>query len=161
MNDFRLGPKGLTIIKSFETLQLKAYAATADEAARNIWTIGYGHTQGVKRGDICTEAQADAWLLEDCMIAERAVHMLVKVPINQHQYDALVSFAFNVGLDIDADRRAEGLGDSTLLALVNAGRDQDAAIEFVKWNKAGGRPLLGLTRRRLAEARRPSSCRNP
>ena len=83
---------------------------------------------------------------------EAGVARLVTRPIEQSQFDALVSFAFNVGLDIDAHRRAEGLGDSTLLALVNAVRDQDAAIEFVKWNKAGGRPLLGLTRRRLAEA---------
>lgn len=151
MNDFRLGPKGLTLIKGFETLQLRAYAATPDELARGIWTIGYGHTQGVHKGDICTEAQADAWLLEDCTDAERAVHILVKVPINQHQYDALVSFAFNVGGDIDADSIAEGLGDSTLLRKLNGGDYVGAAQEFPKWCKQNGKVLQGLVRRRAAE----------
>lgn len=151
MNDYRLGPKGLALIKHFETLQLKAYTATADELARNIWTIGYGHTQGVKRGDVCTEAQADAWLMEDCYDAERAVHILVKVPINQHQYDALVSFAFNVGGDIDADAIAEGLGDSTLLKKLNTGDYVGAALEFPKWNKQRGKVLQGLVRRRAQE----------
>lgn len=151
MNDFRLGPKGLAIITSFETLQLKAYAATAEEAARNIWTAGYGHTQGVKRGDTCTKIQADAWLLEDCTTAERAVHMLVKVPINQNQYDALVSFAFNVGTDIDFDDLAEGLGDSTLLKKLNGADYAGASAEFPKWIKQKGKVLQGLVRRRAAE----------
>jgi len=151
VNGYRLGSKGLQLIKQFETLQLRAYTATAEEEARNLWTIGYGHTKGVKRGDICTEAQADAWLMEDCADAEHAVHHLVKVPINQHQYDALVSFAFNVGGDIDADLVAEGLGDSTLLKKLNAVDYAGASAEFPKWIKQKGKVLNGLVRRRAAE----------
>ena len=146
VNGYRLGPKGLTLIKHFESCELKAY-----DDGGGVWTIGWGHTKGVKRGDTCTQAEADAWLLEDLVDAERAVHILVKAPINQHQYDALVSFAFNVGGDIDSDAIAEGLGDSTLLRKLNGGDYVGAAQEFPKWNKDNGRVLQGLVRRRAAE----------
>lgn len=146
MNDFRLGPKGLALIKHFEELRLVAYLCPA-----KVWTIGWGHTKGVKPGDTCTKEQAEKWLLEDCEEFERAVHMLVKVPITQNQFDALVSFTFNVGPDIDADTIAEGLGDSTLLRKLNGGDYAGAALEFPKWNKGGGYVLPGLVRRRAAE----------
>lgn len=146
MNDFRIGLKGLFIIKSFESCRLVAY-----DDGGGVWTIGWGHTRGVKRGDTCTQAQADAWLLEDVTEAELAVHRLVKVPITQNQFDALVSFAYNCGADEDADTIAEGLGDSTLLRKLNGADYVGAAAEFPKWNKDNGVVLQGLVRRRAAE----------
>jgi len=143
----RISQRGVDLIKRHEGLRLQAY-----RDAVSVVTIGYGHTRTARLGQVISAGDAEALLRADLDGFEAGVARLVTRPIEPSQFDALVSFAFNVGLDIDADRRAEGLGDSTLLALVNAGRDQDAAIEFVKWNKAGGRPLLGLTRRRLAEA---------
>jgi len=82
---------------------------------------------------------------------EPGVLRLVKVPLTQGQFDALVCFAYNVGLDDDADTLAEGLGDSTLLRKVNAGDFSGAAAEFAKWNKNDGKVMLGLRRRRAAE----------
>ena len=143
----RISRRGIDLIKRHEGLRLQAY-----RDAVGVITIGYGHTRTARIGQVISPGDAEALLRPDLDGFELGVARLVTRPIKQSQFDALVSFAFNVGLDIDADRRAEGLGDSTLLTLVNAGRDQDAAIEFLKWNKAGGRPLLGLTRRRLAEA---------
>ncbi len=143
----RISQRGVELIKRHEGLRLQAY-----RDAVGVVTIGYGHTRTAHIGQAISTGDAEALLRADLDGFEAGVARLVTRPIKQSQFDALVSFAFNVGLDIDADRRAEGLGDSTLLALVNAGRDQDGAIEFLKWNKAGGRPLLGLTRRRLAEA---------
>ena len=146
MNAFRISNFGLDIIKASEGLRLKAYLCPA-----GVWTIGYGHTKGVKEGDTCTVSQADRFLREDCMEAETAVTRLVKVPINQNQFDALVSFVFNVGADEDADKIAEGLGDSTLLRKLNEGDYVSAALEFTKWNRAAGKVLPGLVKRRKAE----------
>ncbi len=143
----RISQRGVDLIKRHEGLRLRAY-----RDAVGVITIGYGHTRTAQIGQTITAGEAEALLRADLDAFEDGVTALVKRPLKQSQFDALVSFAFNVGLDIDADHRTEGLGDSTLLALVNAGRDQDAVIEFLKWSKAGGRPLLGLTRRRLAEA---------
>lgn len=137
---------GLQLIKDFEQCRLAAYQCSA-----GVWTIGWGHTKGVKQGDTCTQAQADAWLAEDVAEVEQGVRLLVKVPLTQGQFDALVSFAFNCGLDIDVDTIAEGLGDSTLLRKLNAGDYIGAALEFQKWDKSSGMTLRGLTRRRLAE----------
>lgn len=142
----RTNHRGKAIVKNAEGLYLTAYLCPA-----NVWTIGYGHTRGVKAGDTCTEAQAEAWLVEDLAAAEAAVARLVKVPITDNQFSALVSFCFNVGADEDTDTIAEGLGDSTLLRKLNACDYIGAANEFTKWNKGGGRILNGLVTRRLAE----------
>lgn len=108
------------------------------------WTIGYGHTEGVKQGDICTDAQADAWLIGDLAFAEHAVNRLVTVPLSQHQFDALVDFTFNLGVS--------SLAKSTLLAKLNAGDYAGADAEFAKWVRGGGRVLPGLVKRRALEA---------
>jgi lysozyme len=142
----KLGPAGLALIKRFEGLRLSAYLCSA-----GVPTIGYGHTKGVKLGDRCTVEQAEAWLLEDCQEAVDAVNRLVRVPVTQEQFDALVSFTFNLGADEDADDKAEGLGDSTLLRLLNAGDYDSAAGQFEKWVKAGGVRVEGLVRRRESE----------
>lgn len=146
----KISTNGLNLIKSFESLELIAYPDPGTGGAP--WTIGWGHTGAeVHPGLTWTQAQAEQALLNDVAQFERDVTELVKVEINQNQFDALVSFAFNVGSDIDSDDIAEGLGDSTLLKKLNAGDYDGAADEFPKWNKSGGKVLKGLTRRRAAE----------
>jgi lysozyme len=141
-----ISKQGLDLIKQFEGLRLKAYLCPA-----GVWTIGYGHTKGVYPGMVITEELADKFLIDDVWQFEREVESLVQVPVTQGQFDALVSFAFNVGSDIDEDTIAEGLGDSTLLRKLNRGDYAGAADEFPKWNKSRGRVVRGLTVRRSAE----------
>lgn len=134
-------PSGAALIKSHEGLSLKAYPDPG--SGGEPWTIGYGHTGGVKRGDVILQHQADAFLRDDLRRFERAVSRLAP-KTTQNQFDALVSFAFNLG---------EGnLEKSTLLKKHNAGDYAGAAKEFVKWNRASGKVLNGLTRRRTEEA---------
>lgn len=130
---------GLGLVKTFEGCRLKAYLCPA-----GILTIGYGRTTNVKRGDTCTQAQADAWLVAEYDAFEAKVRSLVKVPLTANQLGALVSFAYNVGV--------VALGSSTLLRLLNQGDYAGAAAQFSRWNKAAGRVLAGLTTRRAAEA---------
>lgn len=146
----KISENGKALIKEFENLEVIAYPDPGTGGAP--WTIGWGHTgPEVKPGLTWTRTQAEQALNNDLAQFERDVTQLVKVKINQNQFDALVSFAFNVGSDIDADDIAEGLGDSTLLKKLNAGDYDGAADEFPKWNKAAGKVLKGLTRRRNAE----------
>ena len=134
----QISKAGLDLIKQFEGLYLKAYSCPA-----GVPTIGYGHTAGVAMGQSITQQQADDYLRRDVRQFERAVSRLVRVPLTQGQFDALVSFAFNLG---------EGaLAQSTLLRLLNAGDYAGAAAQLDRWNKAGGRVLPGLVRRRAAE----------
>jgi lysozyme len=94
-------------------------------------------------GDKITQEQADQYLKEDMLQAENAVNKLVKVSLSQNQFDACVDFVFNLG---------EGnFSKSTLLKLINQGKFTEAANEFPRWNLCAGKPLAGLTRRRLAE----------
>ena len=147
-----LSSAGVELIKHWERLRLIAYPDPATNGAP--WTIGWGHTGDVRPGDTITQAEAERLFRSDVAETVVAVNMLIdnaKVP--QHEFNALVSFAFNVGPDIDDDLLPEGLGDSTLLRLYRAGDVKGAAAEFMKWNRAGKprRPMLGLTRRRVAE----------
>lgn len=133
-----INDNALELIKRFEGLRLTAYKCPA-----GVYTIGYGHTNGVQRGQRCTELQAELWLMDDLRESEQAVDDLVKVPLTDNQRGALVSFVFNVW--------AENFRASTLLKKLNI-RDYDgAAAEFRRWNKAGGKVLPGLTKRRQAE----------
>lgn len=134
-----------------EGVELRAYPDPGSSDGYP-WTIGVGHTRGVRPGDTCTRAQAMEWLREDVQEFEEAVERLVTAPLTQDQFDALVSFTFNVGADEDADTTPEGLGDSTLLKKLNAGDYDGAAREFVKWNRNDGKVMAGLTARRTAEA---------
>lgn len=147
----KIGKAGLDIIKLYEQGPDGGPALESYLCPSRVWTIGWGHTKGVRMGQHATLAQCEQWLLEDCAEAERGVNLLVKVPLTQNQFDALVSFAFNVGTDIDDDTIAEGLGDSTLLRKLNAGDYAGAAKEFPKWNKSKGRVLNGLVLRRQDE----------
>ena len=134
----RTSQKGIDLIKKFEGCRLEAYKCPA-----GIWTIGYGHTKGVKDGMIITQTQAEEFLREDLRIFEQAVEACVKVPLSQNQFDALVSFCYNCG--------SGALKTSTLLRLHNEGKYSSAADQFLRWNKAGGKVLVGLTRRREEE----------
>ena len=128
----------IDLIKQFEGFLLSAYLCPA-----NVWTIGYGHTGGVQKGDEITEAEAEDILRDDVKDAADAVVDMVGDDTNQGQLDALVSFAFNCG--------AGALKKSTLLRHHNAGRFEEAGDEFLRWDKAGNKRLPGLTRRREAE----------
>lgn len=130
---------GLNLIKHFEGLWLRAYKCPA-----NIWTIGYGHTTGVCPDDVITEDQAISLLRKDIAESERAVNQYVHVPLTQNQFDALVSFVFNLGVG--------NFSTSTLLKKINAGDYDGAAREFGRWVNAGGKALPGLVRRRKAES---------
>lgn len=135
----RISQAGLELIKHFEGLRLCAYLDPV-----GVWTIGYGHTKFHARpGNCISEPEAEEILRNDVEVFEAAVSRLVKVPLTQNQFDALVSFAFNVGVG--------ALERSTLLKKLNAGNCQGAAAEFPRWVYAGGRRLPGLVRRRAAE----------
>jgi lysozyme len=130
---------GIALIKQFEGCRLEAYLDSV-----GVPTIGYGSTEGVTMGDKITQDEADALLLEDLVRFEKCVNEHVDVPITQEQFDSLVCFAFNVGCG--------ALIGSTLLKLLNAGNYNAAAQQFLRWDKAGGKVLAGLTRRRQAES---------
>jgi lysozyme len=129
---------GETLTESFEGCRLSSYQ---DQVG--VWTIGYGHTRGVGPGMLCTPAQAEAWLIEDIQWASDTVNKYVTVVITQGEFDALVDFTFNLG--------ANNFWHSTLLKLVNKGDFTAAANEFAKWDRAGGKVVAGLLRRREAE----------
>jgi lysozyme len=144
----------IAFLKTKEGWRNKAYW---DDASPPVLTIGYGHTNRAggfqfKEGAVITLAQGESILRTDLKKFEGWVNDLVKVPITQSMFDALVSFCYNVGPDIDSDNKAEGLGDSTLLKKLNARDYRGAAAQFAVWNKAGGRVLKGLTTRRKEEA---------
>ena len=139
--NFLINQEGLDIVKHFEGCYLKAYQDSV-----GVWTIGYGHIKGVKEGDTCTQEQADSWLRQDVGTAEGCVMGCAHVELSQGEFDALVSFAFNLG--------CTALRNSTLLRKLNASDYEGAAEEFMKWNHAGGQVLAGLTARRQAERER-------
>jgi lysozyme len=134
----KIGTKGLELIKRFEGCRTEAYLCPA-----NVWTIGYGHTKTAKPGLRITLSQAEALLKQDLIGFEKYVNNAVKVPLNQNQYDALVSFTFNVGTG--------AFFKSSLLRKLNIGDYSGAANEFPRWVYGGGKKLLGLERRRRAE----------
>jgi|SRR5687768_838372 len=131
--------KGLELIKKVEGVKLQAYLPTKND----VWTIGYGHTKGVKQGDFITEADAHFFLVQDVKWAEDAVLDSVEVPLTQEQFDALVCFVFNVG--------GSAFRSSTLLKLLNQGKYEAAAKQFSRWNQQKGEVLGGLTARRKLE----------
>lgn len=139
----RASENGINLIKQFEGCRLTAYQDSV-----GVWTIGYGWTQPVDgkpiaKDMIITQQKANQLLTEGVAQYEKGVTNLVTVQLNQNQYDALVDFAYNLGVN--------ALKGSTLLKKLNAGDYYGAANEFTKWNKAGGKELAGLTRRREAE----------
>jgi len=139
-----ISAKGLDLIKQFEGCKLSAYPDPG--TGGDPWTIGWGATgPGIKRGVVWTQAQADERLGQDVQkFADGVEKALDGVGTTQAQFDAMVSLAYNIGLSAFAG--------STLLRLHKAGDYAGSAAQFERWNKAGGKVLAGLTRRRAAEA---------
>lgn len=136
----RLGPKGEALIKRFETLKLVAYKPTPKDK----WTIGWGHTgPEVVEGLTCTVEEAERWFLADTQWAVLGVIRSLDVGVSQNQFDALVSFTFNVGITSEAH--------STLIAYVNEQHWDLAPDQFLRWDHQDGEVLPGLTARREAE----------
>lgn len=133
----QLSSAGALFIQGFELCRLTAYPDSG-----GIWTIGWGHTPA-HEGQVCTPAEALAWFSADVEGACRAISETVTVSLSQNQFDALVSFTFNVGVGSEAH--------STLLRLLNAGDYAGAADQFLIWNHVNGVVNAGLTRRRQAE----------
>jgi lysozyme len=135
----RTGPQGIELIRHFEGCRFDAYLCPA-----GVWTIGYGHTADVKEGDSIDQEAAEAFLIEDLETFEQAVTRLVEVPLTQQQFDALVSWTFNLG--------AGNLAESTLLRKLNNYQYVEVPEQMMRWVRAGGQVLEGLVKRRAAEA---------
>ena len=139
-------PAAVALTSQFEGLRTTAY-----QDGNGIWTLGYGHTQGVKEGDTCTLEEADQWLSEDLGVADAALTRLVKITIEQTQWDALCDFIYNIGQG--------NFAESICLKLLNQG-DESGAISSIcyfdndawhGWVMIAGKPSPGLVRRRQAE----------
>lgn len=137
--DFPINNEGVLLLQDFESWADKAYLCPA-----GVWTIGWGFTKGVKPGDVMTRAEGDRRLAEELREFTDGVRRLLTREANENQLAAMVVFAFNVGL--------AGLARSTVLKAHNRGDFDAAARAFALWNKAGGKVLRGLVRRRAAEA---------
>ena len=130
----------IDLVKFFEGFEAKAYLCPA-----SVWTIGYGRTRNVKEGDVVNEKQAERDLLEELEEFGYQVLNTVKVSLEQSQFDALTSWTYNLGVG--------NLQSSTLLKKLNSGDKNSVPSEMLRWNKAAGKVLAGLTRRREAEAK--------
>ena len=134
-----LGYNGTKILKFFEGCKLTAYQDSV-----GVWTIGYGHTKGVYDGMTITQEEAEQMLLTELEEYEGYVEKYVTVPLTQNQFDALVVWVYNLG--------PTNFRNSTLLKELNSGNYTAAGKEITRWNKAGGKVLAGLVKRREAEA---------
>lgn len=137
--NMKISQEGIALIKKFEGCELKSY-----KCAAGVWTIGYGHTTLVEKNQEITQEEADIILLADLEVYEDAVNKASTVPLEQHQFDALVSWTFNLG--------GANLNASTMLKVLNKGEYEEVPAQIKRWNKAGGKVLQGLIRRREAEA---------
>lgn len=135
----KISDEGLSLIKHFEGCELKAYRCAA-----NVLTIGYGSTKGVTEDMEITQEGAEELLQEEMHEYEGYINDMVKVPLEQHQFDAMVSWVFNLG--------SGNLSSSTLLKKLNNSEYDEVPEQIKRWNKAGGKVLEGLVRRREAEA---------
>jgi lysozyme len=135
----KMSEKGLALLKDFEGCRLTAYPDIT-----GVPTIGYGFTVGVNLGDTMTQAECDDRLLRELTPYESAVWNATGGNVTQNEADALTSFSWNVGI--------AGMQKSSVIKAHNKGDKQAAARSFGLWNKAGGKPIAGLTRRRAAEA---------
>lgn len=134
----KISQTGIDLIKRWEGCRTNSYLCPA-----GVWTIGYGHTKTAKPNQIISHLKAEELLQEDLRKFEDAVRHLVKVPLNQNQFDALVSFTFNVGIG--------AFKNSTLLRFLNQKKYSMAADQFHRWVNAGGKKLPGLINRRKQE----------
>ena len=135
----KISQEGVALIKKFEGCELTAYQCSA-----GVWTIGYGHTKGIEEGMEITQQEAEDMLVEELHEYENYINDNVTAPLSQNQFDAMVSWVYNLG--------PANLKASTLLKVLNAGNYDDVPFQMRRWNKAGGVTLDGLIRRREAEA---------
>jgi len=135
----KISKEGLSLIKKFEGCELEAY-----KCAAGVWTIGYGSTKGVKEGDTHTQEEADKLLLHEMDEYEGYINEMVTTNLKQNQFDSLVSWVFNLG--------PANLKASTMLKVLNLGNLEGVPEQMKRWNKANGKTLDGLIRRRKAEA---------
>ena len=135
----QLSKTGIELLKHFEGCELKAYQDSV-----GVWTIGYGHTKGIYEGLEITQSEAEKMLQDELPEYEGYVTDKVVPMLQQHEYDALVCWVYNLG--------PTNLSSSTMLKKLNAGEFKEVPFQMKRWDKAGGQPLLGLTRRRNAEA---------
>ena len=135
----KISQEGIALIKKFEGCELTAYQCSA-----GVWTIGYGHTKGIEKGMEITQQEAEDMLVEELHEYENYINDSVTAPLSQNQFDAMVSWVYNLG--------PANLKASTLLKVLNAGDYDGVPAQIKRWNKAGGVTLEGLIRRREAEA---------
>lgn len=141
-----ISERGLALIKNFEGCRLEAYPDPATGGAP--WTIGYGWTQPVdgvpvQPGMVITKFKAEQLLRRGIVSYEQALNKVIKVPVTQAQFDAMLSLAWNIG--------TRAFSTSTLLKMLNQKDYAGAADQFLRWNRAGGKVMPGLVRRRAAE----------
>ena len=134
-----ISKEGIALIKKFEGCELKAYRCAA-----NVLTIGYGHTKDVTEDMEITQEEAETMLIHELMDYCNYVDMYVEVPLEQHQFDSLVSWTYNLG--------PTNLKSSTLLKVLNDKDYKGVPAQIKRWNKANGEVKQGLIRRREAEA---------
>jgi len=135
----KISQEGIALIKKFEGCELEAY-----KCAAGVLTIGYGHTKGVTEGMQITKTQADEMLVEELATYETYVSDAVENQLDQCMFDAIVSWTYNLG--------PTNLRSSTMLKVLNAGKYDEVPAQIKRWNKASGKVLDGLIRRRDAEA---------
>jgi lysozyme len=135
----KISEEGKSLIKKFEGCELEAY-----KCAAGVWTIGYGHIKTAVEGMKIDQATANELFDEEMGEYETYVNTAVTVPLSQNQFDALVSWVFNLGNG--------NLNASTMLKVINSGDHAGVPAQIKRWNKAGGKVLEGLIRRREAEA---------
>ncbi len=135
----QISDEGIALVKKFEGCKLESYLCSA-----SVWTVGYGSTRGVQKGDVWSQEKADITLIDELHEYGKYVEELVTIPLNQCQFDALTSWTFNLG--------PTNLQNSTLLKVLNQGDYEGVPYQIKRWNKAAGQVNDGLIRRREAEA---------
>ena len=138
-NKMKISEDGLELIKKFEGCETTAYQDSV-----GVWTIGFGHTKGVEEGQTCSIEDAESMLANEMDEYEGYINNMVKVDLQQHEFDALVAWVYNLG--------PTNLGESTMLKVLNGGQFDRVPEEMNRWTRAGGKILEGLVRRRQAES---------
>ena len=138
-NKMKISEDGLELIKKFEGCETTAYQDSV-----GVWTIGFGHTKGVEEGQPCSIEDAESMLANEMDEYEGYINNMVKVDLQQHEFDALVAWVYNLG--------PTNLGESTMLKVLNGGQFDRVPEEMNRWTRAGGKILEGLVRRRQAES---------
>ena len=135
----KISEDGLELIKKFEGCETTAYQDSV-----GVWTIGFGHTKGVEEGQTCSIEDAESMLADEMDEYEGYINNMVKVGLQQYEFDALVAWVYNLG--------PTNLGESTMLKVLNGGQFDRVPDEMNRWTRAGGEILEGLVRRRQAES---------